>query len=37
VDRFNFFLDEMIRRRNLLTMTRLEKDGVALGRWSYKI
>jgi hypothetical protein len=29
VDRYNFFLDEMIKRRNRLTVTRLRNKGFA--------
>ncbi|KAF8884482.1 hypothetical protein BD779DRAFT_1443171, partial [Infundibulicybe gibba] len=31
VDKFNFFLDEMIQRKNEMTKQRLEKDDVCVG------
>jgi hypothetical protein len=33
VDKYNFFLDEMICRRNSLTKQRLEKDGMDPQTW----
>lgn len=33
VDRFNFFLDEMIMRRNRITITKLERQGELPGNW----
>jgi len=35
VGRYNFFLDEMVRRRNLITMERLEKKGHMPGTWPF--
>lgn len=34
VDKFNFFLDEMIIRRNKLTLEKLKKDGQAPSYWT---
>ena len=33
VDRFNFFLDEMIRRRNIITHAKLKKTELEPARW----
>ena len=33
VDRFNFFLDEMIRRRNIITHPKLKKTEQEPARW----
>lgn len=35
VDKYIFFLDEMIRRRNKLTKERLANQGRRPGNWSY--
>ena len=35
VDRYNFFLDEMVRRRNLITMERLKQQGHMPGTWPF--
>ena len=33
--RYNFFLDEMIRRRNRLTLAKLDKGGQEPGTWRF--
>jgi hypothetical protein len=33
VHRYNFFLDEMIRRRNIQTLERLAEGGCEPGTW----
>ena len=33
VDKYNFFLDEMIQRRNALVKAKLKKDGHAPSSW----
>lgn len=33
VDRYNFFLDEMVMQRNRHTIAKLEKRGKLLGHW----
>ena len=36
VDRYNFFFDEMIRRRNIMTLARLTKEpGTNPGTWPF--
>ncbi len=33
VDKYNFFLDEMILRRNIMTKDKLTKEGSIPGNW----
>lgn len=33
VHRYNFFLDEIIQRRNIMTLEKLEKGGCMPGTW----
>lgn len=35
VDRYNFFLDEMVCRRNLMTIEKLQKEGCSPSTWPY--
>ena len=37
VDRYNFFLDEMVRRRNLMTIEKLQKEGCRPSTWPYPV
>jgi hypothetical protein len=35
MDRYNFFLDEMIHRRNLMTLDKLAREGREPDTWPY--